>query len=572
MSRAEAPSAGRVRDPMLLVLVVIAGHLPFLLVYFHNLWRYRPHYEFFPLMLAAFAWLVWVRWPSPPAEHARGTRLLSLGLLAAGLVCLGGSLLLFSPWVAAVASLLSCGGLLLALGGRAAIAPLAPVWLMLCILIPPPFRLDNQLIRFLQQLTATSCSALLDAVNVDHLLSGNVFRLPDRELFVAEACSGVHSQLALLAVCVLLVVVFRRPPLHALLMLVASVFWSAVVNIARVTIVVLAAAGWGQDLSTGWVHELLGYVLTAAGVLLLFSTDQLLLGLLAPVRERQMFDTAADLVNCPMAADRLSQSWNHLVSGRWQSLLRLGPTVACGGRWQLAPVCRPQRAAALAAALGVLQICCLAMPGESRVVVEGWEQAFAVSWLPEEIGGWRRGEYRVEQRDRSSDEGQFSRVWQYRRAEHAAQISVDYPFLGWHDLTRCYLSQGWLEVARETCETSPDGERTEPFVQVQLRRTDGATGLLLFSMMDGQGRPVVPRVGHWRGLRSRLARNPLLAFLATDGPTVAAEQPTLQMQQLIVGSALPSDAERREAQALYLAVRAALGKRWLHFRDEEVDP
>ncbi len=30
---------------MLLVVVIVVAHLPFLLAYFHNLWRYKPHYE-----------------------------------------------------------------------------------------------------------------------------------------------------------------------------------------------------------------------------------------------------------------------------------------------------------------------------------------------------------------------------------------------------------------------------------------------------------------------------------------------------------------------------------------------
>jgi hypothetical protein len=223
----------------------------------------------------------------------------------------------------------------------------------------------------------------------------------------------------------------------------------------------------------------------------------------------------------------------------------------------------------VAATLGVFQVLCLVLPGDSQVDVGLWERSFVASWLPDEVRGWSRTAHRIEHRDRSSDEGQRSRIWLYRRQDRTAQFSVDFPFLGWHDLTRCYLSHGWLEVQCTTLHPGDDESELGPFVQVELRRTNGSRGLLLFSMYDGQGRSVLPRVGHWCEVRAKLSRNPVLSFLARGGPAVAAEQPTLQMQQFITGSSPPSEADKREAHALYLELRRELHARWLKSNDRE---
>ena len=182
----------------------------FSVLHLRNLWRYRPHYEFFPLVLAAAAWLIWRRWPRGAAERSRLTRMLGTLLLLLGFGMLTGAVLLVSPWLGAIAAVLSLGGVLLALKGRAAWRELTGPWLLLWLVIPPPMALDSELMHVLQSVTARTTSGLLELLHVDHLLAGHVFRLPDRKLFVAEACSGVHSQLVLIAISVVLAILWRR--------------------------------------------------------------------------------------------------------------------------------------------------------------------------------------------------------------------------------------------------------------------------------------------------------------------------------------------------------------------------
>jgi exosortase/archaeosortase family protein len=142
-----------------------------------------------------------------------------------------------------------------------------------------------------------------------------VFRLPDQELLVAEASGGVYSPILLIAVSLILAVMLRRSLLHAMLLVSASLFLVATLNTTRVFLIVLAAAKWGVDLSGGWQHVVLGYLSVAIGLLLLFSTDQLLRGLLAPVLDRHAAEFMDPEVHgIPPAIDPLSRVWNCLVA------------------------------------------------------------------------------------------------------------------------------------------------------------------------------------------------------------------------------------------------------------------
>ena len=553
----------RHRAQLALAALLLASHLPFFILHLINLWRYRPHYEFFPILLAAFAWLVWKRWPSEKV-HTRASRFGVWFLLLLGLVCLGASVILFSPWVGAVATVFSGGGLLLLLAGRAAFRQLISVWLFLWLVIPPPFRLDDQLIRLLQSLTARCCGTLLEMMGIEHLLAGNVFRLPDREMFVAEACSGINSQLVLIAASVLLVIVLRRAWLHAVLLIAASVFWSVVVNTVRVTLIVLAAVRWDIDLSGGWQHQVLGHALALAGLLLLLSTDQLTAGLLASVLDFRRAQMKGEHDRAPLASDPLSRLWNALIA-----CVSEDASKPSEGFETAASLTTARQRSLLAAVpfgcLGALQLVLLLVPHTPEIRADRLATAFQEDWLPQRLGSWERSEYRAHDRERNSDEGQYSRHWVYPSENHVASVSVDFPFLGWHELTRCYKSRGWTEEKRTVRRVKNGGS----IVQVDLSKPNGEAGYLLFSLFDGAAQPVEPRSTHWTGIRGKLARSPLLPLLGIGGRAASSTQTTLQIQ-VFVGSSYPLEQSHRQiVDDTYVNIRHRIVERWQTNIEEE---
>ena len=227
--------------------IILASHLPFLVVHFHSLWQNKPHYQFYPLFLVAVGFLLWQRWPDGGLRF-RDSRL-SLCLLLLGLATLAVGVLVYYPWLGAVAFLLTACGLVAGLEGRQVRRDLLPVCLLLIFVIPPPLAWDESLVRWMQLTTSQAASLVLDVFGVRHLMEGNVLVLPGHRLFVEEACSGVSSLFTLLSATACLLVFVRRPLLWSALLLAASVFWAGVANTARVVTVALGPVHDDFDLS-----------------------------------------------------------------------------------------------------------------------------------------------------------------------------------------------------------------------------------------------------------------------------------------------------------------------------------
>jgi exosortase len=523
--------------------------------------------------MVAFVWLVWQRWPEE-IRHTWASRLAGWTFTLLGLAALVVAVGLHSPWVGTVAAVLAVGGLLFLFAGRDAFDSLLPVWLLLYLIIPPPFRLDLQLIHELQAMTSHTSTKLLDFVGVNHLLEGNVFHLPTRRLFVAEACSGIHSQLVLIAASILLVILLRRTWLHAILLIVASICFSTLINVIRVTSVVFVAAHWDLYWTDGWKHNLLGYSLTLAGLFLLISADLLLAGLLAPVLELADAEDELSPEGIPLPTDPLSRLWN-LVVARISSdaiaasseEVELSPgelpssreTVAGQAptrRWSLTGLFLFPVAVAFCC-LGLLHVLVLLrVPESAEVPLDTVATELQEDWLPSELGGWQCREYEVVERETGSDAGQFSRVWLYESGDRTARVSADFPFLGWHELTNCFTSIGWTKVSRTVYQDDALG----PFVEVVFLKPAGEVGHLYFSNFDAAGRPIEPRATHWQGWRGKLAHSPLWNLLGRGEQHIIPSETTIQFQLFHVSQVRVDEEQRQETRALYLQFRREFSK------------
>jgi exosortase len=563
--------------------IVLLAFIPFGILYFRDLWTHYPHYQFAPPLVAVAVWLLWKRWPRSGVHVSALTRRAAWTMKWMGVAILAAAVVVFSPWLAIVGAMSALAGVLLLGSGRAFWSQVLPIWLLLWLVIRPPGQVDDLVMRTLQDVTARNTSLLLDWSGIHHIRAGNVFQLPGKELFVAEACSGVHSQLVLFAMAAIWLVVEQRGWLHAVLLLSAAVFWSIVMNTVRVTAVVYAAARYEIDLSVGWQHEVLGYGLVLAGFCLIVCTDRLLLGVAAPVLdyENALFHSDDSLE----PENRLAHWWNRWISTSHRS----APSAAdpCSAAWQQPKTDEPARQnltrtraasavterstdlrwrradkiiVAVAAGLALLQMSmvCLA-PRDVRIDVSALPGRLGADSLPAVSGAWQKTDYQTRQREIRSDQGHFSHIWRYRSENQLADVSVDFPFLGWHELTRCYQARGWRVVHR-TVQSSPAADAGDSFVEVELRKPTGEVGLLQFCLYDGAGRPVTPQRSHWKGIRGKLMTNPLVGLLQPGSPAVGMSQATLQVQQFVLGDAPLDNQLRQLTRRQFLHCRSELVK------------
>ncbi|HXE57974.1 MAG TPA: exosortase/archaeosortase family protein [Gemmatimonadales bacterium] len=185
-----------------------------------------------------------------------------------GLAILGGAVVLrYLAGLAAelftmrFAMLLALVGLLVhARGFRQALHWWLP-FTLLALSIPLPDVLTNALAMPLQLKASAWGAALLDFRHVPVQLLGNVIRLPGRELFVTEACSGLRSLTALLSLGVLVGGFWLRHPASRGLLIAAAIPVAMAVNAVRVFLTGFLVYYISPEMGEGFMHMSEGWLL-----------------------------------------------------------------------------------------------------------------------------------------------------------------------------------------------------------------------------------------------------------------------------------------------------------------------
>ncbi len=97
-----------------------------------------------------------------------------------------------------------------------------------------------------------------------------------------------------------------------------------------------------------------------------------------------------------------------------------------------------------------------------------------------------------------------------------------------------------------------------------MTKPNGEAGFLLFSAFDGAAEPITPRITHWRGVREKLGRSPLLVLLGLADRSMAPTLTTIQVQQFIPTAYRLDENHRREVTDVYLSLRKQLRRRLEH--------
>jgi len=529
-------------------VVAVLAYGPLLGMFFVQQWE-KPHYQYFPFVIVAFGWLFWQRWSqgAPRTSVRTGGEWVDWSLLAASLLLLATGLAIHSPW-SAMASLI----LLAAYGCRTAsrmrdIVNLWGVWFLLVLLLPAPFSGDEWLIRKLQRLSSLISSFALDAVGVNHLMEGNNLKLPNKELFVDEACSGIISILSVVACAVIYAVVKNRSPLHMLLLAVVGMGWATVINVGRISSIAYVYDLWGLDWSSGWQHETLSLVLFIVTFLALLSSDLILAVLLEPIMATWHEVHAADL----HLGAWIAKAWDWLVTLGQPSAGTNAPAEGIASRAsQPPPSRRLWLPVALMAPLALVSAGLFALA--LRATAERYptvQRAVAVTSesLPEMIGDLERQGFEATLRPANDMNGKYSRTFKYSAPDGTEYVvSFDFPFIGgWHELTECYLASGWEKVRREI-RTAPEGAGGWKYVVADFEKPNGGHSTVFFTEFDQFGDPLTPVDGWDRPLDPFLIKRNL--YLET--------RKTLQVQVFVSGAAPASEAQRATALMLLQDVRA----------------
>ena len=213
------------------------------------------------LLLAPLA--VWLAWRKGLIDRSEAVPrpILGLVILVAAVALRYASSLAAELFTMRMSMLGAIVGVIVAVRG---LRQLRAWWLpatLVVLSVPLPAVIMGTLALPLQLTASRMGAALLEWRQVPVLLAGNVIHIPGHSLFVTEACSGLRSLSALLALGVLQGGLWLRLPVARVLLVLITLPVAMAVNGVRVFLTGFLVFFVGPELGEGFMHYTEGWIL-----------------------------------------------------------------------------------------------------------------------------------------------------------------------------------------------------------------------------------------------------------------------------------------------------------------------
>jgi len=505
--------------------VTLLACLPFLIPYMRTLWR-QELYQYFPFVLLGVGYLAFARW-NRHWHFIRGRWGWFLATL--GGVFLACGALLASSWLGSVGFLLLATSFLFSHSSISG-GSLGYLALPLIMFVRIPQLHAQSLVSRLQKITSQLASLYLDLLGVPQDTFANAIKLPTKNLFVAEACSGIQSAFTMCFLALLVLVWKKRPLIVAPLYVAIALGLAIVANIFRVVVISLAEAWYQYDLTSGLLHDMIGYIslLVAAG--LLFSFDVFAGLLLHPVDIGEGKFGANPLAiawNYSLgfkSADYSDEefTWNEFAGTRENAVQEENPeplSAQEGIRWSTA------------ALLGVTILSGFFMLGgvafgrtDSRPVTSKEALLFDPpnDFLPGQVGVLTVGKHELMRDGDDPQLGRHADVWTCGNTNVVGQIVMSQPFVGWHELCVCYEVQEWNLEERYNLKV----DSGKPIAVGYFTKEQDQKGYLFFTAIDSDG--AIPTPPSYTLFGRLLA--PFIPLITDDYAETSGSAQTIMLQ------------------------------------------
>jgi exosortase len=180
------------------------------------------------------------------------------------------------PTIISITMVMSLVSILFYLAGVKILKELAIPILLLVMVIPIPNQLYSMITLPLQIKVSQISAQAIQLLGIPLFREGNVLSLPDKTFQVVEACSGLRSLISLTTLSLILGYFSLQKGWSKLILLAASLPAAFIVNIIRVSAMILAYHYFRLDLAEGTRHTIMGLVVFSISLILLFSTLRML--------------------------------------------------------------------------------------------------------------------------------------------------------------------------------------------------------------------------------------------------------------------------------------------------------
>src|SRR6266851_4724524 len=174
-------------------------------------------------------------------------------------------------YIARLSFLIVLAGIALTVIGRRGLSVFSFPAGYLLFALPLPTLVYLPLSARLQMVSSILAGKSLDLLGVPAIREGNIITLPTTQLEVIEACSGIHTLFALLAVATLAGYLLRSRKAERLLISLSAIPLAILLNAARITSLGVLSYQVGPDAAAGFAHMTTGVVIFAIGCVVILG-------------------------------------------------------------------------------------------------------------------------------------------------------------------------------------------------------------------------------------------------------------------------------------------------------------
>ena len=457
----------------ILFAAAVLAHLPIGYEYYRRMWSVG-HYQFFPLLMVAAGWMIADRLIE--SQQLKPKSRLNYWLLLADLVLLAAASLMFSPFFWIWSLILLIVIYVYDRWGWQGVRHTSPAWLLLLFIVPLPSNLDLKLVNKLQFFSSQLASYILDAFGQVHFREGVILITEKKQFFTEEACSGIRSLFSSLSAMAIFGVMMRYGWQRHLFNFIQTILWVLIGNSVRIALVVYLADNVDESFATGTTHELMGLANFMFVFLFALSTDR-------GINAWQA--STSDATKAPLDSDVEEPVVDGVV------VPRRNPSQHVTNRpviWQWPLVIGFVIVGLFSARLIYAKSIIDNFRFDETMLVESYKTD-----LPKQIGGWKQINFEHEDRDDTRLLAPESYVWTFISGDNQrAIVSLDSPYLDFHNLHDCYQGFGW-DVDYENKYLDQDNSLSQATNLTELTmEKSGEYGVVLFTAFDRDGVLVRP--------------------------------------------------------------------------------
>ena len=258
-------------QPGLLALLVILLYSPTFHMFIYD-WSNDDNYSHGFLVPFIVAYLIWTK-KDTLRKLSPQPSLLGLPVLLAGLSMYVVGTIGAEWFLKRFSLVIVIAGLVLYLYGKTFFRELLFPIVFLFFMVPLPAIIYKGLAFQLQLFVSLVSAKLIPLAGVALYREGNILYVSTGPLAVEEACSGMRSIMALLALSSLFAYLMYESRLKQWILVAFALPIAVVTNIIRVTTTGIMAHYWGKEFAEGILHESFGWLVfvIAFGLLYLLS-------------------------------------------------------------------------------------------------------------------------------------------------------------------------------------------------------------------------------------------------------------------------------------------------------------